>query len=143
MSIVDPTHPASSSRFINRELSWLAFNARVLALAEDPTLPLLERIKFCAIYASNLDEFFQVRVAGLKEQVAAGVSKAPPDGLSPLAQLAAIGEEVRSQAERLELVNTEQLLPALAAEVLYLQIHWTILEIFAVVVARPRTRAGR
>lgn len=67
---MDPTDPR---RFLNRELSWLDFNARVLELAADQTVPLLERAKFVAIFNQNLDEFFQVRVAGLADQVAAGV----------------------------------------------------------------------
>ena len=67
-------------RYLNRELSWLDFNARVLALAEDPGTPLLERAKFLAIFGQNLDEFFQVRVSGLKEQASAGVGAATPDG---------------------------------------------------------------
>ena len=75
--------PATSARFLNRELSWLEFNARVLALAEDPAGPLLERVKFLAIYAQNLDEFFQVRVSGLEEQVEAGVAVVTPDGMTP------------------------------------------------------------
>ncbi len=115
-SIEDTLHALGPERFLNRELSWLAFNSRVLAQAEDSGVPLLERLKFCAIYASNLDEFFQVRVAGLKEQVAAGLAKAPPDGLSPLAQLAAIYDEVSAQAERLEHVSLDVLRPALAVE---------------------------
>jgi polyphosphate kinase len=64
-----------SQRLLNRELSWLAFNRRVLSLAEEVGIPLLERLKFCAICSSNLDEFFQVRVAALKDQVAAGVTR--------------------------------------------------------------------
>jgi polyphosphate kinase len=81
------------SRFLNRELSWLEFDARVLALAEDPRPPLLERVKFLAIFAANLDEFFQVRVSGLREQVAAGVvTSKTPDGLSPAEQLLEIRE---------------------------------------------------
>ena len=116
----DTAETPPTPRYLNRELSWLAFNARVLAQAEDESTPLLDRLKFCAIYASNLDEFFQVRVAGLKEQVAAGVLKAPPDGMSPLAQLAAIREEVMVQAERLEAVYLEELTPALAEEGIHL-----------------------
>src|SRR5215210_3669280 len=67
----------------NRELSWLDFNERVLALAEDERTPLLERAKFLAIYESNLDEFFMVRVAGLHDQVDAGVNDPGPDGMGP------------------------------------------------------------
>ncbi len=103
-------------RYLNRELSWLDFNSRVLAQAEDRRLPLLERLKFCAIYASNLDEFFMVRVAGLKDQVAGGVTSVPPDGLSPLAQLAEIRKEVDAQAARLQQVEANDILPALAEE---------------------------
>ena len=73
----------AESRYLNRELSWLDFNARVLALAEDPATPLLERAKFLAIFSSNLDEFFQVRVSGLQEQVEAGIRSSSPDGLEP------------------------------------------------------------
>src|SRR3970040_2220006 len=78
------------SRFLTRELSWLEFNARVLALAEDADLPLLERVKFVAIFADNLDEFFQIRVAGLQEQVEAGVTQRTPDGRTASETLAAI-----------------------------------------------------
>src|SRR6187200_3444752 len=78
------------SLYFNRELSWLDFNQRVLELAEDSTVPLLERVKFCAIYASNLDEFFMVRVAGLWDQVDAGIDARSPDGLAPREQIAAI-----------------------------------------------------
>jgi len=82
----------SGDRYLNRELSWLDFNARVLANAEDTEAPLLERAKFLAIFANNLDEFFQVRVAGLKDQVAAGVAIPSADGRTPGQQL----EEVRT-----------------------------------------------
>src|SRR5690606_27323802 len=79
--------PVGAGRFLNRELSWLDFNARVLAQAEDERVPLLERAKFLAIFAQNLDEFFQVRVAGLKDQVAAGIIATTPDGRTPAQQL--------------------------------------------------------
>lgn len=113
-ALFDPADPASKYR--NRELSWLDFNSRVLAQAEDSQLPLLERLKFCAIYASNLDEFYMVRVAGLKDQVAGGVTATPPDGLAPLTQLHEIRRLTEQQLHRLEQVHLDRLVPALAAE---------------------------
>ena len=91
---------AESGRFINRELSWLDFNGRVLAQAEDPLVPLLERVKFCAIWSSNLDEFFQVRVAGLKDQLAGRFTGTTPDGRTAAQQLHEIRIEVDAQVDR-------------------------------------------
>jgi polyphosphate kinase len=101
-------------RYINRELSTLDFNGRVLALAENPELPLLERIKFLAIFGSAMDEFFQVRVAGLKDQQAAGISGTAPDGLSVSDQLTAIRSEVEILSERRRAAFLDDILPRLA-----------------------------
>ncbi|MFL5607871.1 MAG: polyphosphate kinase 1 [Gemmatimonadaceae bacterium] len=86
--------PPPPPLYLNRELSWLAFNARVLHEAADPRVPLLERLKFLAIFGSNLDEFFMVRVAGLRRQIASGTLHHTPDGLTPTEQLAAIRDRV-------------------------------------------------
>jgi polyphosphate kinase len=108
--------PPPGERFLNRELSWLAFDRRVLALAGDPGLPLLERVKFLSIFAGNLDEFFQVRVAGLQEQRAAALGTASPDGRSPEEQI----DGIRSEVQRLMRLACElfdkELRPALAEQ---------------------------
>ncbi|MFI5234324.1 MAG: polyphosphate kinase 1 [Gemmatimonadales bacterium] len=101
--------------YINRELSWLEFNRRVLHEALDPRTPLLERLKFLGIFASNLDEFFQVRVSGLKQQVAAGVMERTADGMTPEDQLRAIGRLVRELQAQADDCFERELLPALAA----------------------------
>ncbi len=102
--------------YLNRETSWLEFNRRVMFLASRPDFPLLEQVKFLAIWASNLDEFFQVRVAGLKEQVAHGVGSTPPDGMTPSQQLAAIRREVHLQCEAISKLFLSEVAPALANE---------------------------
>ncbi len=108
--------PLPADRYFDRELSWLKFNQRVLELAEDEDQPLLERCNFAAIFASNLDEFFMVRVAGLKRRIDTGIAVTAASGLSPRQQLRAISEQAhRLQNEHAHYV-TEKLLPALADE---------------------------
>ncbi len=109
-----PLDLTAPSLYFNRELSWLDFNDRVLQLAEDDTQPLIERLKFCAIYSSNLDEFFMVRVAGLQEYVDAGIDRPREDGRSPAETIAAIGNEVREQTRRQSACLDGVLRPALA-----------------------------
>ena len=99
--------------YFNRELSWLDFNQRVLELAEDPEVPLLERVRFCGIYANNLDEFFMVRVAGLFDQLDAGIEARGPDGLTPKEQIDAIQRRVLELDDRLCECFSGDLRPAL------------------------------
>ena len=103
-------------RYLNRELSWLDFNSRVLALAADTSLPLLERAKFLAIFASNLDEFYMVRVAGLKRRDEMGLSVRSADGLTPREQLRRIGDRTRQISLRHAEVFLESVRPGLAEE---------------------------
>jgi len=107
--------PPARNRFLNRELSTVDFNARVLALAEDQSMPLLERAKFLAIFSSNMDEFFQVRVAGLKQQAEAGIRARSPDGLTPQEALSAIAAKVVPLAEKHAQMFAEDVQPALDA----------------------------
>ena len=102
------------SKLLNRELSWVEFNARVLELAEDVREPLLERVKFCSIFSSNLDEFFMVRVAGLMEQSEAGYGVRSVDGLTPSEALRRIGKRVRELTQRQSRLWKRDLRPALA-----------------------------
>jgi polyphosphate kinase len=104
------------SLYLNRELSWLEFNRRVLHEAMDARTPLLERLKFLAIFSSNLDEFFQVRVAGLKQQVAAGIVERTADGMTPEDQLSAISGIVRELAGQHHRGLSQEVLPALAEQ---------------------------
>jgi polyphosphate kinase len=106
----------AAGRLLNRELSWLDFNARVLELAADPKLPLLERIRFCSIFSSNLDEFFSVRVGGLMGQAVTGVTARSPDGRTPQEALAEIRERVLAQTAEQSKVWKRELKPALAEE---------------------------
>jgi polyphosphate kinase len=104
------------AHFINRELSWLEFNGRVLGEACDPSHPLLERVKFIAIFANNLDEFFMIRVSGLQRQVARGVRDVPPDGMSPSRQLDAIHRTLAPMLVDLSDAWHRGIVPALAQE---------------------------
>jgi polyphosphate kinase len=115
---VDLTDP---SLYINRQISWLAFNERVLNEALDPRWPLLERVKFLAIFASNLDEFFMIRVSGLHEQLEASVVDAGPDGMGPREQLAHIAQVARRLLERASSLLADDLFPALATQGIHIR----------------------
>jgi polyphosphate kinase len=118
-----PARPdaAPDSRYFNPELAWLEFDLRVLEEAEEPEQPLLERVKFLAIFNSNLDEFFMIRVAGLHEQIRAGMTASTRDRLLPTEQLAAVRAGVRRLVARQHRLWTEELMPLLAANGICLQ----------------------
>jgi polyphosphate kinase len=113
---VDPSDLGNPALYINRELSWLAFNQRVLAQAQDPYHPLLERVKFLGITGTNLDEFYMVRVATLLKKYRAGIEDLSPDGLNTEQQLTVIRERARVMARDISRCWTESLRPLLAAE---------------------------
>src|ERR1041385_7764477 len=107
--------------FINRELSWLAFNQRVLEEAQDPTQPLIERVKFLTIFSSNLDEFFEIRVAGIKQQIESETSDVGPDGLSATELFDHIQKMVRELVGMQYGLWKNELLPELAKNGIYVR----------------------
>ncbi|WP_353650688.1 RNA degradosome polyphosphate kinase [Nakamurella sp. A5-74] len=125
----DPAHaaPLPDNRYLNREASWLDFNERVLALAEDPEQPLLERAKFLAIFSSNLDEFYMVRVAGLKRRKQMGLSVTSGDGRTAGEQLRMISERTQELVDRQGRCFVDDILPALAAAGIRV-VHWESIE---------------
>ena len=112
--MTDPEADSATPRQFNRELSWLDFNERVLTLADDERVPALERAKFLAIFSQNLDEFFQVRVAGLKDQVAASVNAMSSDGRTPAQQLVEVRERLERLLPWMEEIFLDKVAPALA-----------------------------
>src|SRR6266550_970310 len=114
--VVQTVHDRFSDpkNFINRDLSWLEFNRRVLEEAQDPTQPLIERVKFLTIFSSNLDEFFEIRVAGIKQQIESETSDLGPDGLSPTDTFNNIQRVVRELVAAEYTLWNEELLSLLA-----------------------------
>ena len=121
MSATTRVRSKAAERLLNRELSWLEFNARVLALAADETQPLLERLKFTSIFSSNLDEFFMVRVAGLLGQAASGFGVRSPDGRAPEEALSDIRDRVRELTTEQSRIWNRELRPALDEEGIYIR----------------------
>src|SRR5579872_2746035 len=113
---VPPATLDDPSLYISRELSWLEFNDRVLEEALDPRNPLLERLKFVAIYGTNLDEFFMIRVAAIKQQIEAQVVRRSDDGRMPAEHLSAISERLRTSLHTQMRLLNDDLLPALERE---------------------------
>src|SRR3989441_12259531 len=112
---------SAPENFINRELSWLEFDRRVLEEAQDPTQPLIERVKFLTIVSSNLDEFFEIRVAGIKQQIESETSDIGPDGLSPTETFDRIQKTVRQLAATQYALWKNELLPELAKNGIYVR----------------------
>src|SRR5208337_415188 len=111
------------SLYINRELSWIRFNRHVLDEALDSSHPLLERVKFLAIYANNMDEFFMIRVSGLQRQLAKGVLKSPPDGMTPSQQLDAIWQMLIPELETQYATWHTEILPLLDATGIHIHMY--------------------
>ncbi len=124
---LDLSKELPANRFSNRELSWLAYNSRVLAQGEDTDQPLLERLKFLAIFASNLDEFYMVRVAGLKRRADMGLQITSADGLSPREVLAALSKRTGELAQRHAHCFLDDVLPALEREGIHIR-RWDALD---------------
>src|SRR2546427_8162886 len=112
---------SAPENFINRELSWLEFNRRVLEEAQDPTQPLIERVKFLTIFSGNLDEFFEIRVAGIKQQIESETSDIGPDGLSPTETFDRIQKTVRELVATQYALWKNELLPELAKNGIYVR----------------------
>jgi len=127
IDLPDNSNNFPDNRFLDREISWLSFNQRVLELAEDPNLFLLERVNFLSIFASNLDEFFMVRVAGLKRRIATGLAVTASSGFSPTEVLTQISQEAHRLQERHAKVFIEQIEPALHANGIRL-VRWNQLD---------------
>ncbi|MDN7024881.1 polyphosphate kinase 1 [Methanoculleus sp. FWC-SCC1] len=124
-----PEVPLEEPRlYINRELSWIQFNRRVLEEAQEERHPLLERVKFLAIFASNLDEFMMIRVSGLRRQRARGVLEAPPDGMTPSEQLAAIRQELMPLVEDASSCWQDDILPKLNEAGIHIRRHADLAE---------------
>jgi len=126
-AVRDEEKPLPDDRYLNRELSWLDFNARVLTLAEDVSTPLLERAKFLAIFASNLDEFYMVRVAGLKRRLQTGIPVRRPGFLPPTEQLEQIAERSTELMSRQSRVFSDEIAPAMAEEHIHI-VRWSELD---------------
>ncbi|NJN16070.1 MAG: polyphosphate kinase 1 [Oscillochloris sp.] len=116
MSEIPDLQIAPESKYLNRELSWIEFNRRVIEEALNPQTPLLERVKFLAIFAANFDEFFMIRVSGIKQQIAAGVQKQSPDGLTPSEQLIALRRAILPLLDQERSLFLDDLLPRLRAQ---------------------------
>src|SRR5512136_1070360 len=120
---IPPLTVDSPSLYINRELSWIRFNRHVLDEARDETQPLLERVKFLAIFANNLDEFFMVRVSGLQRQFIKGVLKSPPDGMTPGQQLEAIRQMLLPELNAQSDTWHKEILPRLAENGIFIHLY--------------------
>ncbi|WP_425553494.1 RNA degradosome polyphosphate kinase [Dactylosporangium salmoneum] len=127
MRVPEEEKPLPDDRYLDRELSWLDFNARVLTLAEDPATPLLERVKFLAIFASNLDEFYMVRVAGLKRRLQTGLPVRRPGFQPPTEQLEQIAERTSALMSRQSRAFAEDIAPAMADENIHI-VRWAELD---------------